>query len=139
MIKTRLEVLGFNEYKGVIDAAQQIYQKEGCRAFFTGLKVSLIRDVPFSGIWYPTYLWVRAKLFMVYEYEMSAHTNVSPATRVRTLTLISALSSFTANVIACSVTHPVDLIRTRLFFKTFNNDANQHYTGLFNAINKIYS
>ena len=29
--------------------------KEGVPGFFTGLKVSLIRDVPFSGMFYPLY------------------------------------------------------------------------------------
>ena len=29
--------------------------KEGTSGLFTGLKVSLIRDVPFSGIFYPIY------------------------------------------------------------------------------------
>jgi len=34
---------------------RQIYLKEGASGFFTGVKVSLVRDVPFSGIFYPVY------------------------------------------------------------------------------------
>jgi hypothetical protein len=55
VIKTRLEVLGFCEYTGFIDAIGKIYKNEGPMGFFTGLKVSLIRDVPFAGIFYPIY------------------------------------------------------------------------------------
>lgn len=55
MVKTRLEVIGFSEYSGVSDAFRQILMKEGPGGLFTGLKISLIRDVPFSGIFYPIY------------------------------------------------------------------------------------
>lgn len=55
VIKTRLEVLGFSEYNNLYDATLKVYQKEGPEGFFTGLKISLIRDVPFSGVFYPLY------------------------------------------------------------------------------------
>lgn len=55
IIKTRMEVLSFNEYSGLGDAIRKIYTSEGLGGFFTGLKVSLIRDVPFSGVYYPIY------------------------------------------------------------------------------------
>jgi len=35
--------------------------------FFTGLKVSLIRDVPFSGVFYPIYNLFKKELMVVYE------------------------------------------------------------------------
>jgi hypothetical protein len=55
VIKTRFEVVGFQEYAHTWDAGRQILAKEGIGGFFTGLKISLIRDVPFSGIFYPFY------------------------------------------------------------------------------------
>ena len=55
VIKTRLEVIGFNEYDGIVSGARTIVAQEGFRGFFTGLGISLIRDVPFSGIFYPVY------------------------------------------------------------------------------------
>jgi len=69
VIKTRLEVVGFNEYTGVIDAVKKVYSREGPRAFFTGLKISLIRDVPFSGTFYPIYSFFRNHLSSLYENE----------------------------------------------------------------------
>lgn len=55
VVKTRFEVIGFSEYNNVTDAFRQIIMKEGFGGLMTGLKVSLIRDVPFSGIFYPIY------------------------------------------------------------------------------------
>lgn len=55
VIKTRLEVLGFQEYSSFNDAVRKIYRNEGYGGFFTGLKISLIRDVPFAGIFFPIY------------------------------------------------------------------------------------
>ena len=37
VIKTRLEVVGFNEYSGMVDAFRKVYLREGPGAFFTGL------------------------------------------------------------------------------------------------------
>lgn len=55
VIKTRFEVVGFSDYSSMGDAVQKIYSKEGWGGFFTGLKVAIIRDVPFAGIYYPIY------------------------------------------------------------------------------------
>ena len=75
VIKTRLEVIGFNEYTGIADACRKIYLREGLSGFFTGLKISLIRDVPFAGIFYPIYSVFRTSIGKLYEFEMS--NNVS--------------------------------------------------------------
>ena len=62
VVKTRLEVIGFNEYTGILDACKKINQNEGLKGFFTGIKVSLIRDVPFSGTFYPIYSCFKSNL-----------------------------------------------------------------------------
>jgi hypothetical protein len=62
VVKTRLEVIGFNEYSGISDACRKIYLNEGIHGFFTGLRISLIRDVPFSGTFYPIYSFFRSKM-----------------------------------------------------------------------------
>ena len=113
VIKTRLEVVGFNEYNGMLDAFQKIYAREGACAFFTGLKVSLIRDVPFAGIFYPLYTTFRNNLFHLYEFEMSANSEASSSDRVKAITVISSTAAMLANICSCTITHPLDLIRTR--------------------------
>lgn len=59
IIKTRFEVVGFQEYSGMLDAGRQILQKEGVRGLTTGMTISLIRDVPFSALFYPTYTYAK--------------------------------------------------------------------------------
>lgn len=59
LIKSRLEVIGFNEYNSIADAVRKIYMYEGLSGFWTGIKVSLIRDVPFSGTFYPMYNFIK--------------------------------------------------------------------------------
>jgi hypothetical protein len=66
VIKTRFEVVGFAEYAHTWDAVRQITAKEGLGGFFTGLKISLIRDVPFSGIFYPFYNFFKDKYSLLF-------------------------------------------------------------------------
>lgn len=58
---------------------------------------------------------------------------------MKALAVISTVSSLMANVVSCTVTHPLDIIRTRYLFKFYNTDQSQHYTGIMNGINKIYA
>lgn len=67
VIKTRLEVIGFNEYYSLSDACRKIYVQEGALGFFTGMKVSIIRDVPFSGTFYPIYSFFKKELTYLFE------------------------------------------------------------------------
>ncbi|MFN7881219.1 MAG: hypothetical protein ACK5NI_01925 [bacterium] len=113
-----------------------MYKVEGIPGFFTGLKISLIRDVPFSGLFYPIYSFFRKELMLLYEYEMSG--KVSQMERLKAIAVISTTSTLMANIVSCTITHPLDLIRTRAFFKFHNKDQNQHYAGILNGINKIY-
>ena len=73
---------------------------------------------------------------ILYEYEMS--DKVSQMERMKAIAVISTTSTLMANIVSCTITHPLDLIRTRVFFKFHNKDQNQHYAGILNGINKIY-
>lgn len=134
MIKTRFEVVGFCEYKNTWDAAKQIAAREGFMGFFTGLKISLIRDVPFSGVFYPVYNFFKEWYTMLFG--LTFHADMRD--RALKLAYITSLASFSANVVSCVITHPVDLIRTRVFFQYYNTDTAQHYSSISNAILKIY-
>ena len=132
VIKTRFEVVGFTEYSGIIDASKQIVRKEGYRGFFTGLGISLIRDVPFSGIFYPVYHSFRT----FYSILLIGH-KVSDNKQVN-LALVTSLASWSANIVSCVLTHPLDLIRTRVYFQFYNKEESEQYKGLIDAIKKIY-
>lgn len=114
---------------------RKVYLQEGWRGFFTGLKISLIRDVPFSGIFFPIY--EICKRF----YGMCLYLNPNDENKKKLLfytALVSSLSSVTANLMSCMITHPLDIIRTRVFFQFYNKDQTQHYQSISQAILKIY-
>ena len=47
--------------------------KEGAGGLFTGLKVSLIRDVPFSGIFYPIYNLFKTYFMLLMNFNHERH------------------------------------------------------------------
>ena len=118
VIKTRFEVLGFSEYSGFTDAIRKLYINEGPGGFFTGLKISLIRDVPFAGIFFPIYEFCKK----FYSLLLLSEIEDPNKKRVMNVALISSLSSVTANLMSCMITHPLDIIRTRVFFQYYNKD-----------------
>jgi hypothetical protein len=48
--------------------------------------------------------------------------------------LITSLASWSANIVSCVITHPIDLIRTRVYLKFYNKEESQQYKGLSDAI-----
>ena len=118
VIKTRFEVIGFVQYSGMTDAFRQIILKEGPGGLFTGLKISLIRDVPFSGIFYPTYNFFKTFFMMTIGY----NSDKSQQNRAFHLAIVTSLASFWANAACCVITNPLDLIRTRVYFQYHNKD-----------------
>ena len=58
--------------------------------------------------------------------------------RTLNLAFVTSAASFSANVLCCVITHPLDLIRTRAYFQYHNKDQAQDYNGIINAFIKIY-
>jgi hypothetical protein len=105
--------LGFAEYDNLYDAVLKVYSKEGIRGFFTGLGISLLRDVPFSGIFFPIYEFNKKLFSFAIRFDPN---NELEKNRGFYIAAISALSSVSANFASCVITHPIDIIRTRVFF-----------------------
>lgn len=70
--------------------------------------------MPFSGIFYPFYNFF--KEFYTKMFGLSFYEGMSNHDRHMKLAYITSMSSFSANVVSCIVTHPLDLIRTRVYF-----------------------
>lgn len=94
--------------------------KEGPGGLFTGLKVSLIRDVPFSGIFYPIYNFFKLYFMMMLGFNNAEKQDEH--NRARNLVIVASAASFTANALCCAITNPLDLIRTRAYFQYHNKD-----------------
>ena len=114
VVKTRFEVVGFSEYSNILDGFRQIIMKEGASGLTAGLKISLIRDVPFSGVFYPIYNFFKWYYAMMLGFDLEQAG--SQKNRTFNLTVVAALASFSANAASCAFTNPLDLIRTRAYF-----------------------
>lgn len=95
--------------------------------------ISLIRDVPFSGVFYPVY-----HSFRTFYTLLLIKSNSENKNKVINQALITSLASWSANIVSCVITHPIDLIRTRVYFKFYNTEESQQYKGLLDAIVRIY-
>jgi len=130
IVKTRFEVVGFNEYKNLGDAFIQIYKQEGLLSFFTnGITVALIKDVPFSAIQFPVYELIK-KITIMNTPKFQQQNKYSHL-------LTYAFSSMIATFISCLVTNPLDVIRTRILFQYYNKNTQQHYKGIIDALSKM--
>lgn len=100
VIKTRFECGGYS-YGSVAGALRSVCRTEGPAALFSGLMATLLRDVPFSGIYVMFYS--QAKASLPREINMSAS---------------APLSNFTcgilAGVLASLITQPADVVKTQV-------------------------
>lgn len=96
VIKTRLES-GLYSYNGVVSALKHIIKTEGVRGLTAGLGPTLARDVPFSGLYLMFYEQLKQQL------TFSCSTSTAPT-----------LAGLGAGLLASLVTHPADVIKTRM-------------------------
>jgi len=99
VIKTRFESPNFH-YSSTVSALRQILQTEGLRGLTRGLGATLVRDVPFSGLY-----------LMFYEHLKSITPDDVKKTHGSSAHFVCGM---TAGVLASLVTQPADVIKTRL-------------------------
>ena len=124
VIRTRLEVIGFDKYVNMRHAVEMIYKDEGIKGFAVGALTSALKDAPFAGIYFVIY--VKSKRFL--EEKMG----------FRILMVNSFLSGMFAGIIATSFTNPFDVIRTRLQYGFFIKEEEYKYKSIIDGFQKIY-
>ncbi|KAM7386323.1 hypothetical protein PAMA_009110 [Pampus argenteus] len=100
VIKTRFEC-GRYSYGSVTGALRSVCQTEGPAALFSGLMATLLRDVPFSGIYVMFYSQTKSSLPK--EISMSAYAP-----------LANFCCGILAGVLASLITQPADVIKTHV-------------------------
>ncbi|XP_058509744.1 mitochondrial glycine transporter A-like [Solea solea] len=100
VIKARFEC-GRYGYRSVTGALRSVCQTEGPAALFSGLMATLLRDVPFSGIYVMFYS--QSKAFLPEEIRMSP---VAP--------LANFSCGILAGVLASLLTQPADVVKTQV-------------------------
>ena len=100
VIKTRFESRVYN-YSSTAHALGSILQAEGLRGLARGLGPTLVRDVPFSG------------LYLMF-YEQLKTWVPEEVTRTQTSAAVHFSCGLVAGLLASLVTQPADVIKTRL-------------------------
>eukprot|EP00696_Hemimastix_kukwesjijk_P015370 gnl/Hemi2/3567_TR1242_c0_g1_i1.p1 gnl/Hemi2/3567_TR1242_c0_g1~~gnl/Hemi2/3567_TR1242_c0_g1_i1.p1 ORF type:complete len:300 (-),score=-1.11 gnl/Hemi2/3567_TR1242_c0_g1_i1:77-976(-) len=132
VVKTRMEDVRASEYKGTWDAFRSIYLKEGLAGLYSGLTPTLVRDVPYAAFQYA-----------FYEYTKSFLTAYSPLHS----SPIHFLSGFFSASFATLLTHPPDVIRTRLQIQRIATVTASstlapnlvYYTGVLDCLRKMFA
>ncbi|KAI1438716.1 mitochondrial carrier domain-containing protein [Xylaria sp. CBS 124048] len=125
IVKIRLQVQG--EMVKAAEGAQKrsamwIVKNLGLKGLYKGASACLLRDVPFSAIYFPTYSHLKRDLF-----------GESPTKKLGVVQLLTA--GAIAGMPAAYLTTPCDVIKTRLQVETRKGDTS--YTGLRHAAQTI--
>ena len=98
MVKQQVQAL---QHRNLWSAAVHVWHQGGLRAFYSGYRVTMYRDVPFSTLQFPLYDWLNAKS------RLSAGTPNSAQTQ-------HAAHGFIAGAFAAGATTPFDVVKTRV-------------------------
>ncbi|CAH1795315.1 unnamed protein product [Owenia fusiformis] len=100
VVKTRFESGQF-KYNGVLPALYNIYKLEGARGLYSGLSATLLRDVPFSGLYLMFYTQLKKAV-------------PSTGTVDPTAPWVHFSCGIVAGSFASVVTQPADVIKTHM-------------------------
>lgn len=98
----------------------KVISELGIRGLYQGSMACMMRDIPFSAIYFPTYSHLRTRL-------MDTDGNISTTNQL--------LSGTMAGVCSASVTTPCDVVKTRLQVKPLPNQI--VYDGIVDCYRKI--
>lgn len=112
VVKTQFEGLGnVRPYTSTLDAINKIYCKYGLKGIFSGTIPTLLRDVPHAALYYGFYTQIRFNLLKRYEHDLQNEYN-----QIGIYLISGACSGFLATLI----THPFDVIKTKLQYDLEN-------------------
>lgn len=141
LLKTRLQSIpnGANEKKSkmlssLLKDSVTAFKDRGVGLMFTGLKITLWRDVPFSGIYWLCYELLKDKISNSIALDFNAPAHKQEDWKVFTT---SFLSGSMAGVVAAFFTNPFDVGKTRL---QIANDKKPHAKhSMFRFLYSIYT
>jgi len=123
VVKTRFESLSAcsdTRSTTLLRTISDIYKMEGMRGLFVGVVPTLIRDIPYSGLFYLFYRQTNSILHWTAGKEEESSNQ---------LITLAAVSSVIAGASATLITHPFDVVRTRLQLPNQGG-----YNGFVNAL-----
>lgn len=126
IVKIRLQIAGKQSITAI-----QIVRDLGLKGLYRGVSACLLRDVPFSAIYFPTYAHIK-KDFFNYDPKASS-TEKGKRNKLQTWELLA--SGGLAGMPAAFLTTPCDVIKTRL--QIVPKAGETQYLGIFHAFKTI--
>ncbi|KAH7646481.1 solute carrier family 25 member 38-like protein [Dermatophagoides farinae] len=115
VVKTRYES-GSYAYQSIVDALRHTYRNEGLRGLKSGLLPTLMRDVPYSGLYYMFYS--QMKNFMLTKNADEIQRNSQQYSKIISSSSITFACGVSAGLLASAVTQPMDVVKTRMQVNT---------------------
>lgn len=111
VVKTRYES-GIYAYQSITDALRHTYRNEGLRGLRSGLLPTLMRDVPFSGLYYMFFSQLKILINPLYinGQNIQLDTQQYSKTSLLSSSSLTFLCGLTAGVMASVVTQPMDVV-----------------------------
>ncbi|XP_053200702.1 mitochondrial glycine transporter B-like isoform X2 [Panonychus citri] len=109
VIKTQFESGQFSN-KSIPSAFRLVYSQHGLRGLYSGAFPTILRDVPYSGIYYMFYSQLRNYAANCCLNSRNHHDNPQPNLE----TFINFTCSLVSGIFASIITHPADVIKTRM-------------------------
>lgn len=144
LIKTRLQSIptslnsGSTMLSTLLRDLAQLVRTRGISTLFTGLQITLWRDVPFSGIYWSSYEFFKSQIGSYLNADFNAVNSDNNDWKVFTTSFLSGSISGT---IAALFTNPFDVGKTRLQItsqKQSDNGKNGPRPSMFNFLVQIY-
>ena len=108
LVKTRFES-GWFPYRSVAHALGVIFRQDGVRGLFSGGVATVLRDAPYSG------------MFLLFYFEMKRHATEKWANNGIPV-LVTFGCGFASGFLASVITHPFDVIKTRIQVKASRSE-----------------
>ncbi|KYQ88830.1 putative transmembrane protein [Tieghemostelium lacteum] len=118
IMKIRLQLSGEQGKKASL---KEVFSELGIRGLYKGSSATLLRDIPFSMVYFSTY--ARLKQYFTKENGELGLGRI-------------LLSGILAGSLAASISTPADVVKTRIQVKPGPNDP--HYNGIVDCITKTY-
>lgn len=121
IVKIRLQVAGEIGAAGEKVTALRVIRELGLAGLYKGARACFLRDIPFSGIYFPTYAHLKDHFA-----DESGHVSAGGL----------FASAMTAGVPAAALATPADVIKTRLQVKA--RAGQQTYRGVIDCVRKVW-
>ncbi|KAL6058504.1 mitochondrial aspartate-glutamate transporter agc1, variant 2 [Balamuthia mandrillaris] len=141
IVKVRLQVQGQELYSGTGGVTKKgsmtILKELGVKGMYKGASACFLRDIPFSGIYFPSYAWAKEIIRERKQRQLMSlqHPEEPQQQQQALLGLMDFfLCASFAGVLAASLTTPADVLKTRMQVEAKRGEG---YKGLLDCLRQV--